>query len=91
MAKILVVYYSRTGNTRRVAEAISKEIGCDIEEIFDKKNRKGIIGYIRSGKDAVRKNITEIHDLTTETNHYDLILVETLPTHTGVPTRITMT
>ena len=38
--KSLVVYYSRSGNTRFVAEQISQEIGGDIEEIIDKKKKK---------------------------------------------------
>jgi flavodoxin len=33
--KSLVVYYSRSGNTRFVAEKISQKIGGDIEEIID--------------------------------------------------------
>ena len=31
--KILIVYYSRTGNTRSVAEYIHKTVGGDIFEI----------------------------------------------------------
>ena len=31
--KVLVLYYSQTGNTRTVAEEISKRIGADLEEI----------------------------------------------------------
>jgi flavodoxin len=42
--KSLVVYYSRSGNTRFVAEQISEEIGADIEEIIDIKKRKGLLG-----------------------------------------------
>ena len=33
MAKILVVYYSLTGNTKFVAEHISNELNADIEEL----------------------------------------------------------
>ena len=39
--KTLVVYYSKTGNTKKVAEAAIKELGCDFDEIgFDDKGQK---------------------------------------------------
>jgi len=31
--KFLVVYFSRTGNTRKVAEAISQELGCEAVDV----------------------------------------------------------
>ncbi|MDY6965570.1 MAG: hypothetical protein SVM80_06305 [Halobacteriota archaeon] len=36
-----LVYYSRTGTTKKVADAISDIINCDIEEIVDTKDRSG--------------------------------------------------
>ena len=33
MGKTLVIYYSKTGNTRTVAEAIAKKLGGDLQEI----------------------------------------------------------
>jgi len=53
--KALVVYYSRTGNTKFVAEKIAQELGADIEEVIDKKNRFGLINYLRAGGDALRR------------------------------------
>ena len=38
-SKVLVVYYSRTGATRRLAEALAKALQADIEPIIDRKNR----------------------------------------------------
>ena len=38
--KTLIVYYSLTGNTKAVCEALQKEIGCDIIEIKDLKSRE---------------------------------------------------
>ena len=35
--KILVIYYSRTGNTKKVAEDLARKLHADIEEV-----RKGI-------------------------------------------------
>ena len=32
--KVLVIYYSRTGNTKFVAEKIAQELEADIEEII---------------------------------------------------------
>ena len=32
---ILIAFYSRTGNTRKIAELISKGLDCDYEEIID--------------------------------------------------------
>jgi flavodoxin len=38
--KTLVVYYSRTGNTKVVAEKVASELKAEIEEVIDLKNRK---------------------------------------------------
>ena len=53
--RVLVVYYSRTGNTRFVAEAVAQSLEADIEEIKDGKNRMGIFGFLRCGYEAIFK------------------------------------
>lgn len=50
--KVLVVFYSRTGNTRRVARAIAGALNAEIEEIVDSTNRRGLFGYLRSGSEG---------------------------------------
>jgi len=75
--KALVVYYSRTGTTKIVAGAISEILKCDTEEIIDVKNRKGILGYLSAGKDAMRKALTEIQGVTKNPSKYDLVLIGT--------------
>lgn len=75
--KILVVYYSRTGTTKRVAEIISKMLKCDIGEIYDTKNREGIMGYLKSGRDASLGRLTLIKDIKYDTKQYDLIIIGT--------------
>ena len=44
--KTLVVYYSRTGNTKKVGELIAQKLNCKTEEIVDNKSRKGTFGAI---------------------------------------------
>lgn len=43
--KTLILYYSRTGNTKIACETLQKELGYDIIEIKDIKNREGRWGY----------------------------------------------
>jgi len=51
--KILVAFYSRTGHTRQVAEAIAAALDAELEAIEDVRPRLGIIGWWRSGRDKV--------------------------------------
>ena len=54
--KSLVVYYTRTGNTKFVAETIAAELGSDIEEVVDIKKREGTLGYMSASRDATGEN-----------------------------------
>jgi flavodoxin len=74
-SKILVVYYSRTGNTRKVAEYLSKTLEANLEEIIDKKNRSGPIGWLFAGKDAGEKSLTEINAAVNDPSQYDLVII----------------
>jgi flavodoxin len=73
--KALVVFYSRTGVTKKAAEAISSTLKCDIEEIIDTKDRKGVIGYLTSGRDAMKKKLAEIKDTKYNPSFYDLTII----------------
>lgn len=75
--KALVVFYSRTGNTKKVAESFAKKFNAEIEEIVDLKKRKGIIGYLRSGKDAFLKMCTKIMKIINNPQDYDIIIIGT--------------
>lgn len=72
--KTLIVYYSRTGNARFVAETIAVEMGADVEEIIDQKKRSGILGFIRGGSDARSGKGTEIAPTQKSPADYDLII-----------------
>lgn len=53
MASGLVVYYSRIGHTRTLAEAIAKRSGWTLAEIVDPSNRAGKFGYLRCGFEVI--------------------------------------
>ncbi|MCE5213975.1 MAG: flavodoxin [Methanobacterium sp.] len=87
--KTLVIYFSRTGNTQMVAEEIANALGCDTEEIIDTKSRSGILGWIRSGRDAGNKSLTVLEDPVNDPADYDLLVIGT-PTwggHVSTPVR----
>jgi flavodoxin len=75
--KTLIVYYSRTGITKKVAEYLQRKLNCDIEEIIDTKKRDGVLGYIIGGKDAMQKNLTTIKPLTKNITDYEQIIIGT--------------
>jgi len=75
--KSLVVYYSRTGNAKFVAETIAAEMGSDIEEIVDLKKREGKLGWMSAGRDATGGRETQIKPTTKVPADYDLIIVGT--------------
>ena len=73
----LVVYYSKTGVTRKAAVAISRMLGADIEEIVDLKDRGGIIGWLSGGRDSYLKNLTNIKRPKKDPSKYKLVLIGT--------------
>ncbi|MDD5341453.1 MAG: flavodoxin [Patescibacteria group bacterium] len=73
--KTLVIYYSRSGNTRFVAEKITQELSADLKEIIDKKNRQGFWGYFWAGHDTIVKAKTEIEEINLNPENYDIIFL----------------
>jgi flavodoxin len=75
MARVLVVYYSRTGTTKKVASAIAQALSADLEQIADPMPRGGILGYLKSGFDATLKRATPIAAPKLSPRPYDLVVV----------------
>ena len=46
--RILVAYYSLSGNTERVALDLAARLGADCEKITELENRHGWRGYLRA-------------------------------------------
>ena len=45
----VVVYFTRTNSSKRVAEKISDKLSCKVIQITDNMNWKGIFGFIKAG------------------------------------------
>jgi len=56
--KSVVLYFSRTGNSKRIAQKIADRAGVEIAEISDDKKWGGIIGFIRGGFYSVNMKTT---------------------------------
>lgn len=70
----LITYYSRTGNTKKIAEQIKKILKSDIDEIIDLKSRKGILGFITGGFSAALRRQTKIKYNKTPEKYKTLII-----------------
>lgn len=82
--KILVVYYSLSGNTKQVAIDLANAFKADIEEITDQKKRNGFFRYMFNGKDGMQKKATDINPVKYNPAEYDLVIV-------GTPVWVNMT
>src|SRR5665647_1885844 len=80
--KALVVFYSRTGATKQVADALAESLNCDSEELIDTKKRGGPLGFLSAGKDAKAKKLTKLTDIKRDLALYDLVILGT-PIWTG--------
>jgi flavodoxin len=46
--KALVIYYSLSGNTQKVAEGIANTLKADINRLEDRQSRTGLFGMLRT-------------------------------------------
>jgi multimeric flavodoxin WrbA len=74
--RTLVVYYTRSGHSRSVAEEIARSVGgADVEEIRDTADRRGLRGYWRSFRDGMSKRMTTLATPGRDVSGYDLVIV----------------
>lgn len=75
--KALIVYYSRDGHTKKIAELISKNLDCDIEEIKDNQAHKGATGYIKGAFESLIGIGSSIIVPNKDPIHYDITIIGT--------------
>jgi flavodoxin len=82
MDKILILYYSRTGNTKMCCETLQKELGADMIEIKDLKNRDGGWGFFTGALGSMFNVHTKIDPLNPDLSPYKNIIIAS-PIWTG--------
>ena len=73
--RTLIVYYTRTGTTRKLANALATELRADIEEIRCDRYRPGGLRYLRAGYDSLQGNMPPIEMSQISPTEYDLVLI----------------
>jgi flavodoxin len=75
MPKTLLVYFSHTGFTRTVAEELMRLRDCDVEEIRELTPRRGWLGYLRAGFEALTKKQARIVTPARNPDAYELTII----------------
>ncbi len=75
--KVLVVFYSRSGTTRRAAETLARQLHADIEEIHDTHDREGLPGILRSAIEGLLGLPTQLEGVRRNPSKYDLVVIGT--------------
>ncbi len=72
-----MVYYSRTGTTKRLAEELSRNLGCDIEAIVSKVSYRYFTGWLKAGRNAMRGFTDELEPIRSDLGSYDVVIIGT--------------
>lgn len=89
MSRKLIIYYSRSNATRRLANQLAEELGADLVAILDRQPRTGLQGYMRSLLEASRGRLPQIEPLHADPSRYELVLLGTpvWAAHAAAPMR----
>lgn len=79
MGDVLCIYYSRTGRTKQAMEEIGNALGAEVISITDLVERRGWIGWLRCGLDAVRRDTAPVVHFETKRSleSYRLVIIGT--------------
>lgn len=72
---ILIVYYSRSGSTKKVAEKLAKFIDADTEEITTEEDLSGAWGYLKLCYRATMRGKSQLKNSPEIKQHYKTIWI----------------
>lgn len=74
--KTLVIYYSRTGRTRKAAVELARQLDADLEELHEMGGgRTGVKGYVLAGRDAWLARESPLAPLRYDPSGHELVVV----------------
>lgn len=87
--RTLIVYYSLSGTTAKVAKDLAALLGADLAEIHCDRYRRGFIGYIRAAYDSLRGKLPAVALPVAVDQPCDLMIVAgpIWAGHTATPVR----
>ncbi len=77
MAGTLIVYFSQSGYTRRVARMLARRLAADIDEIKVAQPMRGPLGYLLSALEALAEITPALRPSRKSPPSYDCIVVGT--------------
>jgi len=75
--RVLIVYYSLSGHTERVARDLALRLGADVEQVREHTNRRGLLGQLRAALDSARERPGLLGNLDRRASDYELTIVGT--------------
>jgi flavodoxin len=75
MKPLLIVYYSRSGHTRRVAQAFARASHADLEEILPIRDYSGSAGMFRALADTLLRRQPDLEPLHHCPADYQTVLI----------------
>lgn len=75
--KTLVIYYSLEGNTKLIADAISKELSCDVLRLNVEKDipKKGFLKFVWGGKQVIFNQKPELEYFNENFDEYGFVII----------------
>ena len=73
--RMLIIFYSRTGNTRIAATMLAQMLGADLAEIKCDRHGKGPFRYLRAGYESVKGVLPAIDAPVLTPDHYDVAVI----------------
>lgn len=74
MTKTLILYYSRTGTTDKLARLLQQELGADLVPLRCGRYA-GMWGYVRAAYDSLKRRLPDIEATNVNLSDYDQLLI----------------
>jgi Flavodoxins len=82
--KTLVIYYSYTGNAKKIAEDLAKKESADILEVKEKNTRSKFNAYVFGSFAAMRQKQVQLQPFNSDFSKYDKLII-VMPIWAGHP------